>query len=359
MRIRFIFVLHLLAIGDSSAFSSPRPSSTTAKSTIQQQPVGNILILDHLNINHEKGRHDWLKAFYFDFLKCAVDPRKEENLAAGRKTLWANIGANQFHLPEGKPDAQVLEGTVTLIYPDLSSIGERLDEIRSGVLAQSQFDAVFQQDASWKVTDPWGNRFHLVEGEKGDSRGQQPGGRSEGLALQELTFYTPIHCNMAGIARFYKRILGAPILEETSDHCIISVGPQQTLTFREHPEGKAIVQHEDLRDDKVVPPEGFSVYLSNYGAHVSMYVADLPECYQKAQELGITYVNPRFTRRAYTLEEAVDDCMFRVLEIKDPDAPEEGVILRLEHEIRSVVKRDGSMYKSCPFVEIPEQCRTP
>jgi len=45
----------------------------------------NILILDHLNINHEKGRHDWLRAFYFDFLQCAVDPRKEENLDAGSK----------------------------------------------------------------------------------------------------------------------------------------------------------------------------------------------------------------------------------------------------------------------------------
>ena len=46
-----------------------------------------VLILDHLNINHEKGRHDIVKAFYFDFLGLAVDPRKYENIAAGSKTL--------------------------------------------------------------------------------------------------------------------------------------------------------------------------------------------------------------------------------------------------------------------------------
>ena len=33
-----------------------------------------------------------------------------------KKTLWANIGAQQFHLPEGKPDAQVLKGEIRLCY---------------------------------------------------------------------------------------------------------------------------------------------------------------------------------------------------------------------------------------------------
>ena len=48
-----------------------------------------------MNINHEKGRHDLLKAFYFDVLGCAVDPRKIENLDKGKKTLWANTGIQQ------------------------------------------------------------------------------------------------------------------------------------------------------------------------------------------------------------------------------------------------------------------------
>jgi hypothetical protein len=64
-------------------------------------PVGNVLILDHLNITHERGRDDWFKGFYFLFLGCVVDPRTADNLNnKGQKTLWANVsGAQQFHLP--------------------------------------------------------------------------------------------------------------------------------------------------------------------------------------------------------------------------------------------------------------------
>jgi hypothetical protein len=43
-------------------------------------PVGNVLMLDYLNINHERGRDDWFKGFYFDFLGCVVDPRTADNL---------------------------------------------------------------------------------------------------------------------------------------------------------------------------------------------------------------------------------------------------------------------------------------
>lgn len=175
--------------------------------------------------------------------------------------------------------------------------------------------------------------------------------------MRDLTIYTPVGCNMAGIARFYKQVLGAPILEQSTTQCVVSVGPRQTLSFVVHPKGQTVVQHEDLRDDHVEPPPGFSSFLSNYGPHVSIYVADLPGCYKRAQDLGIAYVNPRFKRRAYTREQAIDDCMFRILDIKDPDEPDDGVILQLEHEVRSVVKRDGTMYKSCPFDEIPEACR--
>ena len=68
------------------------------------------------------------------------------------------------------------------------------------------------------------------------------------------------------------------------------------------------------------------------------------------------YVNPRFKRRSYNVEEAIDECMFRCLDIVDPEDVSAGPILKLEHEIRSVVKRDGSKYKSCPFDDIPEGC---
>eukprot|EP00540_Astrosyne_radiata_P022877 CAMPEP_0116866888 /NCGR_PEP_ID=MMETSP0418-20121206/26313_1 /TAXON_ID=1158023 /ORGANISM="Astrosyne radiata, Strain 13vi08-1A" /LENGTH=168 /DNA_ID=CAMNT_0004502641 /DNA_START=146 /DNA_END=652 /DNA_ORIENTATION=- len=159
---------------------------------------------------------------------------------------------------------------------------------------------------------------------------------------------------MEGIARFYEQILECPVLECSESRCCISVGPRQTLSFVRHPKGRLTVQHEDMRDDQVEPPPGMPSFMSNYGPHVSMYVADLESTYRRADRLGLAYVNPRFKRRAYTLDEALKDCMFRCLDIVDPNDVEAGPILRLEHEVRSVVKQDGSKYKSCPFFDIPD-----
>lgn len=366
--------IYVLTTSTVRAFSATPSVGKTLAFTVATPPekntIGNILILDHLNLNHEKGRHDWLKAFYLDFLQCAPDPRKQENLDAGKKTVWANIGANQFHLPEGKepsPGAQVLQGVVTLAYPDLTKIQNRLDSCMQK-LSGSKFACSTLADGSLAVTDPWGSSFRLVAGNPNerDVRGQQPGGEtSEGLALRDLTIYTPANCNMAGIGRFYEQILGAPVqtaeqADNTGVVVVVVVGPRQTLTFQQHPDGLGSehVYHHDLRDEQVESPTCFPAFLSNYGPHVSMYVADLAGSYQRAQALGVAYVNPRFSRRAYTLDEAVVDCMFRCLDIVDPENPQDGAIIRLEHEVRSVVKKDGSMYKSCPFDEIPDSCKS-
>lgn len=271
-------------------------------------------------------------------------------------------------LPEGNPDAQVLQGVVTLSYPSLVAVMDRYDEAKEA-LKTSQFAVVQQvvQDentttTALEVTDPWGTGFRIIEGEPQDrdARGEQPGGRSEGHGMCDLTFFTPKSCNLVGIGRFYSQILGAPVISCNDQECAIAVGPRQTLRFVPHPEGKnsGDVAHDDLRDEQVQSPAGFPNYLSNYGPHISMYVADLATTYQRAAALNVVYVNPRFKRRAYTLDEALQDCMFRCLDIVDPANPAEGIILRLEHEIRSVVKPDGTLYKSCPFDAIPEVCRT-
>ena len=85
----FAFVLACSLSGVASFVPSPSlprlvsPLRTHAPISVGLQ-TNNILILDHLNINHEKGRHDLLKAFYFDVLKCAVDPRKWQALRSAR-----------------------------------------------------------------------------------------------------------------------------------------------------------------------------------------------------------------------------------------------------------------------------------
>ena len=220
-------------------------------------------------------------------------------------------------------------------------------------LQGSRFAIISKEDDAMTVLDPWGTEFRLVVGEpcERDVRGTQPAGQdSEGLAMRDLTLHAPADCDMEGIGRFYNQVLGAPILHLSQDSCQVSVGPQQTLTFvavNKH------VKHEDLVDDQETNKDK-PVFLSNYGPHVSMYVTDLASAYRKADELGVAYVNPRFKRRAYTLQEAVDDCMFRIIDIVDPENG--ALILKLEHEIRSVVKMDGTKYKSCPFYEIPDAC---
>jgi hypothetical protein len=40
--------------------------------------------------------------------------------------------------------------------------------------------------------------------------------------------------------------------------------------------------------------------------------------------------------------------MFRILDVVDPQDVGAGPIIRLEHEVRSVTKADGTKYKSCP-----------
>jgi hypothetical protein len=354
------FVALLLTTSSTPVSALSQHDTFPTKSSNFDHQFGNVLILDHLNINHEKGRHDWLKAFYFDFLQCVPDPRKAENLEKGKKTLWANIGAHQFHLPEGKPKAQLLEGMVTLAFPDIDTVKGRFEEARTQ-LKGSQFHLKESDNETVLVVDPWGNLFRLVHGDvtELDERGVQDGGPSKGLSMRDLTIYTPFKANMDGIARFYEQLIGCPILSKSLEVCCVSVGPKQTLTFRWHPEGKDMVQHEDLRDDLIEPPDGCPSFLSNYGPHVSMYVADLEATYKRVDALNLAYVNPRFSRRAYNLEQALDDCMFRCLDIVDPENVEAGSILKLEHEIRSCIKPNGSKYKSCPFHEIPDQVSRP
>lgn len=338
---------------DFALFSASSASKDSVQEKQEYIKEGNVLILDHLNINHEKGCHDLVKAFYFDFLKCAVDPRKAENLELGKKTLWANIGSNQFHLPEGKPEAQVFQGVVTLAYPKsfIQKLLEQVDSFYDSCLGSSKFKVKEVSSNELSVLDPWGTQFRLLgilnEDEVRDERGKQPGAESEGIAMTDLTVYVNDKLNFAGIARFYEQVLGAPSHFNENDpyRVVIDVGPKQTLTFV----GKA----DDINHAELVKTDNG---IENFGAHISMYIADLQGAYIKANEFGVTYVNTRFKRRAFNLDEAIDQCMFRIIDIVDPENLSDGPILKLEHEIRSVTKRDGRKYKSCPFNDIPDIC---
>jgi len=310
--------------------------------------MASTLIVDHLNINHEQGRHDLLCAFYVDLLGCTLDPRKLENLEAGKGTLWANAGIHQFHLPAGKPAPQVFDGVVTLAYASLAPIRERL-VAPPPVLSDSKFSSSSECDDIIRLVDPWGSRFDLVAlDDAADPRGCQKGAESsDARAVVDLTVNVRRSASLAGIGRFYEQILGMPVATVDDERLVLRAGgersdgaPRQTLTF-------VRTDREDVAHEEVgVDAEGRAV---NNGAHISLYLDDLRGAYRKADALGLCYVNHRFKRLAYTEDEAVEQCMFRILDVVDPSDAEAGPILRLEHEVRSATKADGTKYKSCPL----------
>lgn len=279
---------------------------------------------------------------------------------------------HQFHLPEGSPHAQVLDGCITLIHDNVEGLMDRYVKFLDGdetfsALRDTEFHMDVERDeeelsevSMLMVYDPWGTQFCIMPSDDADEdraeyEGSQPSlegaEKSEGLKMEDLTLYVEHGSNLDGIARFYQRVFGAATVEElTTDESVsIAMGERQTLTFQYHPEGKKVkVSHQDLNFE-VVDEHG---YPSNFGPHISMYVSNLPHAYRKADELNVLYVNPRFKRRAYTEDDAVDQCMFRILDIVDPLDKEKKVIVSLEHEIRAVKTRDGKKYKSCPLVDV-------
>ena len=290
-----------------------------------------IVIVDHVNMNHEKGRHDLLKAFYFDLLGFAVDPRKAENLEKGRKTLWANAGITQLHLPEGA---------------DLDRFDDDRIETAREALEGTKFNFRPSPDG-FDVSCPWGTAMALkVDAAAADPRGVQAGEPSAPLHMTDITLHVNAKADLSGIRRFYTQVMAVP--EEdcqlfAGQLLCLKIGPRQTLTFVAKPFGKA--KHAELGEDEEGRP-------TNGGVHLSMYVDDLGACYDRADALGLAFVNYRFKRRALTKDEALEQCMFRVLDVVDPLAPDDGPIVQVEHEIRSCVKPDGSKYKSCPLREV-------
>jgi catechol 2,3-dioxygenase-like lactoylglutathione lyase family enzyme len=299
-------------------------------------------------------RADLVRAFYFDVLGLVPDTRKAANLDAGSGTVWANAGIHQFHLSEGAPGAQVFDGVITLAYGSLDGVRGRLAAGPPACLSDSAFSAE-PTPRGFALTDPWGSRFSLVElSDADDSRGSQPGGAaSEARAIVDLTVHVGSDAPLDGLGRFYERVLGAPVVAQDERRLVVSTGggaradgtPRQTLSFV-RTERRAVC-HAEAGEDADGRP-------LNRGAHISLYCADMRAAYDAADALGLCYVNHRFQRRAYSADEAAEQCMFRVLALADPDAGEGAPpILHLEHEVRSATKVDGSKYKSCPLDTVP------
>jgi len=230
---------------DSDSYSH----SVSSRSDSSRSNPCEVLLLDHFCMDYEKGRQDVLKAFYFDFLACAIDPRTKDNYDSEKKTLFANIGLNQFRLSEGTPDAQVFDGSITLVYEDLNVLMKRYCDFLLGAerfapLKDTKFH-VSLANGKMLVTEPWGNKFVLLlsnhpEECRAENLGAQPlikgHALSGGLKLENITIYVKHGANFAGIGRFYEYVLGALVAHNsTTESSIIIVMGQQMLTFQCRP----------------------------------------------------------------------------------------------------------------------------
>lgn len=281
--------------------------------------ASRILLLDHLNLSPLPNALPPLFEFYQDILGHLPDQRRETDRSAASGTVWMNAGATQFHLSPGPPTPNVLDGRVHLHFSP------------AGFESLSRHPAAtVESPSAVSLRCPYGNSFLCSPGPGSPSHAQPgaaPGAACRGISSLELFVVDGAH--LAGIARFYERVFGARG-ELGGGELRVPFGLHQAVTFREGP----------------VENGG---YEGGFGPHVSLYVDDLRGVWESAAAIDprLIFVNPRFANKAYTIEQAEEQCIFRLLEIVDPEDPGR-VLLRMEHEVTSAVTKDGGRNPAYP-----------
>jgi hypothetical protein len=316
---------------------SPNSSSATID-------CSTLTLLEHVNLNvpHQAD----VLPFYWGILGCGMDPRKAANLKsdAEKKTLWANCGASQFHLPYGVT-AQRIPGTIGLRYDSLDKLKARLLETPPTTGSTYSYEIVERNGQEViHLTDCHGNVFHCRAGgsrvdatlrqpiiapteteEWGDAAVQYGRDESDCRGIDYVEFKCPVG-TAAKIAIFYESIFDATssvVQDGDTDIAIVAFGnvdetgkSDQSLLFRE--------------TDEVLPPYD--------GHHIAMYVgkseADYEQAFKNAASVDVVWVNPRFDDKADTLQGAREWKQFRFKDILDMETGEK--IFELEHEMRSV-----------------------
>jgi hypothetical protein len=292
-----------------------------------------------------------------------MDPRKAENLGKdNNKTLWANCGASQFHLPHGDTP-QVVNGHMGLVFDRLDLLEQRLDKyahlIRT-VDKQTSIDPTSSQQTPpcIHIEDLYGNRFSCRANTPNlvNATLQQPFIRPadtdqwknvaveygkdaiECQGLQYVEFKCPVG-TAAKIALFYESVLDVTTTvlpannndddgdddddDDKKSIAIIAIGniddtghSDQALIFRETTEPLPLYD----------------------GHHIAVYVgesaADFEQAFKNCQLANVVWVNPRFSDKADTLQTARHYKQFRFKNIVDMKTGE--TIFELEHEMRSI-----------------------
>jgi hypothetical protein len=243
------------------------------------EDVGNVVALEHVNTRIPDQR--LASAFYVGALGLTRDP----HMMTGTGNMWVNVGRSQFHLPTAQ--AQVLRGRVGIVLTGREALLARLARARKE-LQDTRF--AFAEDGEYVETvSPWGNVIRCHE------PAPRFGAMRLGMPYVELDVPPG---TAAGIARFYREVVGAPAQIEDGA-ARVAVGPDQELIYRE-------------TDRSLAPYDGH---------HVQIYVADFSGPHRRLAERGL--ISEESSRHQYRFEELVD-----------PGSGEP--LFTLEHEVRSL-----------------------
>ena len=248
-----------------------------------EEDVGNIISLEHINVQVPDQAAAIL--FYVVGLGFTRDPY----LTVGLNNMWINVGEQQFHLPTR--DAQVIDGHIGVVVPDLDALENRLQAVADG-LKGSSFS--FERNADHvAATCPWGNRYRCYE--------SHPAFGDMTLGIPYVEFAVAPG-KMASIMKFYQAAFGAPVAVESdvAGPCgRVKIGRSQSLHFRETEEPVA----------------------SYDGHHIAVYVANFSGPYEYLKSRSL-------------ISEDVRNHQFRFKDIVDPQDGK--TVFLLEHEVRSL-----------------------
>ena len=249
----------------------------------ENEDVGNIVALEHINVQVP----DQQKAILFYVVGMGFT--RDPYLTVGLGNMWINVGEQQFHLPT-RP-AQVIDGKIGVVVPDLDALVKRLEGVAEG-LRDTGFS--YRKDAGTVlVTCPWGNRFccHGAGAPFGEMA----------LGIPYVEFHVP-RAAAGAIGSFYQTAFGAPANVGNDAGAVVAsvgIGRGQALRFRE-------------TEEAIAPYDGH---------HVAVYVANFSGPYAYLKSRGL-------------ISEDVRNHQFRFQSIVDPQ--NEARVFSLEHEVRSL-----------------------
>lgn len=328
----------------------------------------SLVLLEHINLNVPS--HEYILPFYYHILGCGMDPRKAENLQPGskKKTLWANCGASQVHLPYGDI-AQRIPGEIGLwireqawdqfclrVQSDMSSAKPCIRSYERGIMT-TQWKNESNDNASrefLKLTDQYFNVYvcRPLYSEMFEKEYQHSGlpilhrqpiisktdterwgsvaeayGRenTECMGIAYVEFTCPKR-TAHRIANFYKTVLEAPVMvEEEHDaegicSLVAKIGFGKRL-FDGNYSQYLIFRESDI---DIGPYDGH---------HVALYVSDFDRIFRNVEAAGMVWVNPRFDDKATDMESARRFQQFRFKDITSEDGK---IVFELEHEVRSL-----------------------